>query len=61
MIERSEFIKEALMRELAEEALSEEFQFITKVINYKLYTIVTGNEKFHKDFNDFFMNGVEVG
>ena len=60
MVEKGEFIQKTLKREFAEEALSKEFEFITKVVNHKLYTLVTGEEELNDVFNDFFLNGVEV-
>jgi hypothetical protein len=60
MVERDEFIQKTLMREFAEEALSKEFNFIAKVVNHKVYSIVSENNKFDTKFNKFFLNGVEV-
>jgi hypothetical protein len=60
MVEKGEFFRQAMTREFAEEALSKEFEFVTQVVNHKLYSIVTGTDELNDGFNAFFLNGVEV-
>ena len=60
MVEKGEYLEKTLKREFAEEALSKEFEFITQVVNHKLYSIVTGTDELTNAFNKFFLNGKEV-